>query len=280
WNKVSGKMAQDLWVSCITPSAFKDSRVYASLNGYRFDNFNPYLYISEDFGATWKVINGNLPPEPINSIKEDPKNENIIYVGTDGGLYISIDRGITYMPFGSSLPRVPVHDIAIQQRENDIVLGTHGRSVYIANLDAVQKLTPALINKSLEAFDIKEVTVNAGRGFGRGGSKPSASITWFAKSSGATTIAIRNEKGEVQNTFNPAADAGLNFFDYDLSIKPETGSKAASGTLTAGKYTVDIETAGTKVTKTLVIKTPNASRQTNLESEPEESEESEENELK
>jgi photosystem II stability/assembly factor-like uncharacterized protein len=275
WSKISDKLTQDLWVSCITPSAFKDSRVYASLNGYRFDNFNPYLFVSEDFGTTWKAINGNLPPESINTIKEDPKNENIIYVGTDGGLYISIDRGITYQPFGSSLPRVPVHDIAIQQRENDIVLGTHGRSIYIANLDAVQKLTPAVINKTLEVFDIKDVTVNAnaGRGFGRGGSRPSASISWFAKSAGTTNITIKNEKGEVLNTFTPATEAGLNFFDYDLSIKPAAASKGSPVTLTAGKYTVDVETAGTKVTKTLLVKTPPAGRERSLASEPEESEE-------
>jgi hypothetical protein len=78
--------------------------------------------------------------ESVNTIKEDPKHANILYVGTDQGMYASIDRGKTYMPFTGDLPRVPVHDIAIQVRENEIVLGTHGRSIYIAKLDDVQKL--------------------------------------------------------------------------------------------------------------------------------------------
>lgn len=72
---------------------------------------------------------------------EDPKNESIIYVGTDGGLYVSFDRGNSFMIWNGGLPKsVPVHDIAIQQRDNEIVLGTHGRSLYVAKLDDVQKL--------------------------------------------------------------------------------------------------------------------------------------------
>lgn len=133
-------LPKDLWVSCITPSAFAEARVYASFTGYRLDHFTPYLFVSEDYGTTWSSIAGDLPTESVNAVKEDPKNENIIYVATDQGLYVSIDRGKTYMPFTDGLPRVPVHDIVIQKRENEIVLGTHGRSIYIAKLDAVQKL--------------------------------------------------------------------------------------------------------------------------------------------
>jgi hypothetical protein len=72
-------------------------------------------------------------------IREDSKYDSILYVGTDGGIYVSIDAGTSFMVWNNGLPRaVPVHDIAIQQRENEIVLGTHGRSIYIAKLDSVQ----------------------------------------------------------------------------------------------------------------------------------------------
>lgn len=128
-----------LWVSRVTPSQYKEGRIYASLNGYRFDNFAPYLYVSEDFGLTWKQIGKELPYEPINVIKEDPKSDSILYVGTDGGLYVSYDQGNNWMSWNGGLPRsVPVHDIAIQQRDNEIVLGTHGRSLYVSKLDDVQ----------------------------------------------------------------------------------------------------------------------------------------------
>ncbi|MGB3090879.1 MAG: hypothetical protein WBB20_13000, partial [Chitinophagaceae bacterium] len=132
---------QNLWVSRIIASQHKEARVYVSLNGYRFDNFAPYLYMSDDYGKTWKNISADLPYEPINVVREDPKNDSIIYVGTDGGLYVSFDRGNSFMIWNGGLPKsVPVHDIAIQQRDNEIVLGTHGRSLYVAKLDDVQKL--------------------------------------------------------------------------------------------------------------------------------------------
>jgi hypothetical protein len=134
-------LAAGLWVSRVVASRFKEPRVYATLNGYRFDDFAPYLYASEDHGATWTQLGRDLPAEPINVVREDPKNENIIYVGTDGGLYVSFDRGQNFMLWNGGLPKsVPVHDIAIQERENEIVLGTHGRSIYISKLDDVQGL--------------------------------------------------------------------------------------------------------------------------------------------
>ncbi len=134
-------LPQHLWVSRVTASKHKESRVYASLNGYRFDDFMPYLYVSEDYGTTWSPIGKDLPAEPINVVKEDPKNENIIYVGTDGGLYVSFDKGQSFMMWSGGLPKsVPVHDIVIQERENEIVIGTHGRSIYIAKLDEVNKI--------------------------------------------------------------------------------------------------------------------------------------------
>lgn len=133
-------MPGGLWVSRVAASGAEEGRVYASLNGYRNDDFAPYLYVSEDYGATWKKIGTDLPAEPINVVKEDPKNPNIIYVGTDGGLYVSFNRGASFMMWNKGLPKsVPVHDIAIQTRENEIVLGTHGRSIYIAKLDELHK---------------------------------------------------------------------------------------------------------------------------------------------
>ena len=130
-----------LWVSRLTASAHIEGRVYMSLNGYRFDDFLPYLYVSEDHGKTWMPCSGDLPFEPINVVREDPVDPDILYVGTDGGAYVSFDRGQSFMAWRSGLPKsVPVHDIAIQSRDNEIVLGTHGRSLYVAKLDDVQKI--------------------------------------------------------------------------------------------------------------------------------------------
>ena len=156
WEKLNGTAApaakgkaaptpkldtKQLWVSRVVASQHKEGRVYITLNGYRYDNFTPWVYMSEDYGATWTDLSAGLPLEPVNVIREDPKNDSILYVGTDGGVYVSFNRGKSYMLWNAGLPKsVPVHDIAIQQRDNEIVLGTHGRSLYVAKLDDVQKL--------------------------------------------------------------------------------------------------------------------------------------------
>lgn len=159
WELVTRKLPKGLYVSRVTASAFKEGRVYASLNGYRNDNFQPYLYVSDDYGANWKQIGKDLPNEPINVIKEDLTNENILYVGTDGGLYISMDGGNSSMMWNKGLPySVPVHDIALHPRDNEIILGTHGRSIYIAKLEDVQKL-----GKDADYRAKREAEINKGK---------------------------------------------------------------------------------------------------------------------
>jgi hypothetical protein len=148
WTKIGmpdkkglGGLPQGLYVSRVIASKYKESRVYVTLNGYRDDHFDALAYCSDDFGVTWKKIGIDLPMEPINVLKEDPKDEAILYVGTDGGVYASINGGASFSQFTSGLPMgIPVHDLAIQERENEIVLGTHGRSLYIGKLDLVQKM--------------------------------------------------------------------------------------------------------------------------------------------
>ena len=134
-------LPQGLYVSRVLASQHQPGRVYVTLNGYRNDHFTAHVYRSDDYGQSWSRLGTDLPAEPVNVIREDPKSDSIIYIGTDGGAYASIDGGRQFMPFIKGLPRsIPVHDIAIQERENEIVLGTHGRSLFIAKLDLVQAL--------------------------------------------------------------------------------------------------------------------------------------------
>ena len=137
---INQKLPKGLYVSRVVASKFSVSRVYLTLNGYRNDHFNAYVYQSDDYGATWKQIMKDLPAEPVNVIKEDAVSDKILYVGTDGGLYVSIDGGLSSMAWNKGLPAsVPVHDLEIHPRDNEIVLGTHGRSLYIAKLEALRK---------------------------------------------------------------------------------------------------------------------------------------------
>ena len=141
-----------LWVSEVLWSHHSPDRVFVSLNGYRHDHFTPYLYASDDNGRSWSrlgddgTVEGGLPMEPINALAESEDVEGLLFCGTDGGLYVSLDGGFTWSNAHPDLPRVPVHDLVIQERENELVIGTHGRSIYVLDIKP-------LIDGLLEAGD-------------------------------------------------------------------------------------------------------------------------------
>ena len=140
FSLISQKLPKGLYVSRVIASKYNVARVYVTLNGYRNDHFNAYVYQSDDFGTTWKQIMKDLPAEPVNVIKEDAVSEQVLYVGTDGGLYVSLDGGNSSMAWTKGLPAsVPVHDLEIHPRDHEIILGTHGRSLYVGKLDALRK---------------------------------------------------------------------------------------------------------------------------------------------
>ena len=140
FTSINKKLPQGLYVSRVKASQHKLSRVFVTLNGYRNDHFAAYAYVSEDYGENWTVIGTNLPGEPINVIVEDPKKEGLLYVGTDNGLYTSFNNGLDFINMSHQLPNVPIHDLVIQERENELVVGTHGRGIFVTKLSEVHKI--------------------------------------------------------------------------------------------------------------------------------------------
>ena len=139
WTRISDNLPQELWVSRVIASQHEKDRVYATLNGYRNDDFKPYVFVSENKGVTWKNIGNNLPNYPVNVIKEDPADENTVYLGTDNEAYVSFDKGLNWQLFSNGLPKVAIHDLVIQNEAKDLLIGTHGRSIYKANIAALQE---------------------------------------------------------------------------------------------------------------------------------------------
>ena len=116
------------------------NRLYVALNGYRLDHFESYVFATDNDGRTWTRLGDRsqahgLPAEPVNAIAESADWAEALFVGTDGGCYASLDRGATWSTLHTDLPRVPVHDLVIQERENELVIGTHGRSIWVADLN-------------------------------------------------------------------------------------------------------------------------------------------------
>jgi photosystem II stability/assembly factor-like uncharacterized protein len=139
WNRV----AEDLpakWVSRVLASAHQEGRVYATLTGFREDDFQAYVFRSDDYGETWHSIVANLPAESVNVIGEDPTDPEILYLGTDLGVYASGDGGGGWHALSADLPTTPVHDLEVQPQAHELVIGTHGRSVFVLELDKVREV--------------------------------------------------------------------------------------------------------------------------------------------
>ncbi|UCG86345.1 MAG: hypothetical protein JSW71_20985 [Gemmatimonadota bacterium] len=149
------------YVSRIVPSRFAEGRVYATFDGHRNDDFAPYAYVSEDFGRRWQAITEGLPHGwSVNVIAEHVSNQNLLFLGNEVGVYFSVDRGGTWSRLKNNLPTVPVDDIVIHGRDNDLILGTHGRSIWIMDdIIPLEQLTSELLGTTAHVFPIRAATM-------------------------------------------------------------------------------------------------------------------------
>ncbi|MEL6811436.1 MAG: glycosyl hydrolase [Bacteroidota bacterium] len=222
WKKISNTFPKDLWVSRVIASSHKKSRVYVTLNGYRWDNFKPYVYVSEDFGASWKNISGNLPSSPVNVIKEDPENMNILYLGTDNGAYVSLNRGESWENFSEGLPNVAYHDLVVQPEAKHLVLGTHGRSIYKGDISLLQMLSSEnrddLIVGNIPAMRASRRW--GSMGFNAFGSpfEPTAEVQFYTPSAGKARVSVQTKDGKEIQSFDTEAARGVNVAAYDLTL--------------------------------------------------------------
>ena len=220
WSIISNSFPKNLWVSRVIASKYKKNRVYVALNGYRWDDFKSYLYLSDDYGKSWKNISNNLPNSSINVIKEDPVNKDILYVGTDIGTYISIDLGKSWEAFKSGLTTAAVHDIVIQEKENDLLIGTHGRSIYKTSLKNIQSLNSDIINKSIYFFDINDIKYS--KSWGKKGrvwadfNIPSVNWELWTSEEGNYQIIISSNSGGKVFEKTYSLDKGFNTINYNL----------------------------------------------------------------
>lgn len=271
WQNISNSFPKDLWVSRVIASAHKKERVYVTLNGYRWDDFTSYVYMSDNYGQTWTSIANGIPASPVNVIKEDPENENVLYIGTDNGAYASLDMGKTWQPFQKGLPNVAVHDIVIQKQAKDLLLGTHGRSIYKANIAVLQQADASTASKPIHLF--KPKSMRARSSWGTTWSKwveanvPKKEVYFHVKKAGDITIKVIAKNGVVMNEAKLKADAGFNTWNYDVSLtekarkkylkKDENVSipkkKNEAYYLPEGTYTIEMSGNGGKDTTELVI---------------------------
>jgi photosystem II stability/assembly factor-like uncharacterized protein len=140
WTRIGADLPER-WVTRVVASRHDVATVFVSMTGYRYDEFATYVYMSRDFGKTWISIASNLPADPVNVIGEDPGDRHILYIGTDTGVYASTDQGRTWQSLCANLPTIPVYDLVVHPRDGELVIGTHGRSVFVADISSVRDRT-------------------------------------------------------------------------------------------------------------------------------------------
>ncbi len=157
WNKLNDNITGNpgYWVSRVTASNHKPGTAYVTYTGYRRDDFRPFVYKTMDFGNTWTSIAGDLPEGPVNVIREDHRNPNLLFVGTEFAVFVSLDGGKKWTSMKNNMPTQPVHDMKIHKRDNDLVVATHGRGIYITDIDPLQELTRKVLESDVYLFNIE-----------------------------------------------------------------------------------------------------------------------------
>ncbi|QKK09614.1 MAG: hypothetical protein HND58_16535 [Planctomycetota bacterium] len=248
WTDVTPDTVAGRYISKIEPSRFDRDTVYVAIDGHRSGNYQPTVLMTEDAGATWTDITGDLPAAPaggcVKVVREDRQNPNVLYCGTERGLFVTLDRGGHWMSLsggpegqvdhGPTLPPVPVDDIVQHPRTLDLVVGTHGRSIFILD-DAsfFGQCTPEVLDADLHAFETQparprlEFWYDGFYGdnfFTAPNPAAGAQITYFVKEDhyDGASIKIADSAGNTVLTLSGPGRAGLHRVAWDLQADPKT----------------------------------------------------------
>jgi photosystem II stability/assembly factor-like uncharacterized protein len=232
WMELNEKITGNpgYWVSRVAASNYDPGTAYVSYTGFRNDDFRPFIYRTTDYGQTWTSIAGDLAEGPVNVVREDVKNPSLLFAGTDLGVYVTIDGGMHWTKMKNNMPTQPVHDLKIQPRENDLIVATHGRGMFIADISPIQELSGEVLAKDIHLFAIKPKV--RWTGFDRsnssssnfaGQSEPSGIvINYYLKSKPKGEVNIQIFKGRMLlNEVKGPADPGLNSAFWNMTGRRE-----------------------------------------------------------
>lgn len=228
WTKVNDKVGLPgpRWVSTIEASRFAEGRAYVCFDAHRSDDDKPYVYVTEDFGATWKPIVGNLPWGSTRCLREDTENQDLLYCGTEFAVFVSLNRGRTWMKINNNLPTVAVHEIAVHPTAGEIVAATHGRSLWILDVAALRQMKPATLNTDVALFKPNNVIRwrnEAGRGgtnraFAGSNPAPGAHVYYsLCKKPEKISLKVVDVEGKTVRELTPTSEVGLNRVTWNLA---------------------------------------------------------------
>ena len=277
WKNVIDKVPgvpEHTYVSRVIASHHEESTAYATFDGHRNDDFKPYVFITTDYGESWKNISSNLPAGgTVNVIREHPRNPYLLFVGTERGAYFSIDRGGKWIKFKNDFPIVPVDDIAIHPRDNDLIFGTHGRSIWILDdITPLEQLSREVISSPGYLFDLHPAVIfNPYFHKGNIGHKlfiapnpaHGAVISYYLKeeSKKDVKLIIMDSEGKTVRELKGEKEPGINRVTWDLRYgpppSPDEGEsrrfRARGPFVLPGSYDVILQAADQEFKKQLKV---------------------------
>jgi photosystem II stability/assembly factor-like uncharacterized protein len=236
WANVVGKvpgLPRNTWVSHVEASRFDEAAAYVTFDGHRGGDMRTYVYRTRDFGASWESLATADIEGYAQVIKEDLENPDLLFLGTEFGLYVSVDGGRTWARYATDFPRVAVRDLAIQPRENDLIIATHGRGIWILDdITPLRALTPEVLEADLTLLPTRPAvqTIGGGMSWFSGddefvGRNPSeaATIVYYQKKRhifGDLKIEIYDQEGALITTLSGGKVRGINRVDWPMRLPP------------------------------------------------------------
>ena len=277
-DRFAGVNEERATVSRVVASHAEPGRGYVTFDRHQLDDFSPYVFTTDDYGNTWKSIAGNLPQVGwVNVLAEHPRNPNLLFVGTETGLFVSLDRGNRWIRLTGNFPTVPVDDLVIHPRDNDLVVGTHGRSIYILDdLAPLEQLSEEVLASEVHLFDIrpamefvlvKHESYGAQRQFIGANPPFGAVISYYLKSepAGDVELSIVDRSGKALREISGTKHPGVNRVSWDLRLAgperafwltspaPEGVEQAGGPLVPPGRYTVRLKLGEKELAKPLEV---------------------------
>lgn len=258
WSNVAGAVPgvpEETWVSRVEPSRAVAGRCYVTFDNHRRDDNDSYVYVTEDFGATWRSLSATLPDgQSAYVVREDPVNPDLLFVGTEMAVFTSVDRGVSWTRLMTDMPTVAMHDLVIHPREADLVCGTHGRAIWILDdITPLRQCTAEVRGKAAHLFSPRRATkwqtIRLGRKQPdfqfRGQNPPRGALlhVWLMEAA-EVELRIEDVLGETVRTMELEARPGINRVEWDLRAR---GADGGQRTVDAGSYRVRMFLGGDEI---------------------------------
>jgi photosystem II stability/assembly factor-like uncharacterized protein len=240
WSNVAEKVGlkKPTWVATIEASRFHEGRAYVAFDAHRTDDDAPFLYQTDDFGQNWKAITNNLPAGSTRCLREDVKNPNLLYCGTEFALFVSLDRGKSWTKLNNNLPTVAVHEIAIHPTAGEIVAATHGRSLWILDVTALRQMATDSVKEKPTLYKPNTVVRwqempsrgRSGRRFVGENPRPGAHVFFsLPQKANKATLVFQDIDGNKVGELTAPTETGLHHLIWSTSPRPAAGPGAGGG---------------------------------------------------